>query len=38
VLKLFRSGHLQWIYIVAGSLKQVGVLAERRNRMLAGRL
>jgi hypothetical protein len=38
VLKLFRSGHLQWIYLVAGSLKQVGVLAERRNRMLAGSL
>lgn len=38
VLKLFRSGHLQWIYLVSASLKQVGVLAERRNRMLAGRL
>jgi hypothetical protein len=35
VLKLFRAGHLQWIYLVSGSLKQVGVLAERRNRMLA---
>ena len=38
VLKLFRSGHLQWIYLVAGSLTQVGRLAERRNRMLAGAL
>lgn len=35
VLQLFRSGHLQWIYLVSASLKQVGVLAERRNRMLA---
>jgi hypothetical protein len=38
VLKLFRDGHLQWIYLASASLKQVGVLAERRNRMLAGRL
>lgn len=38
VLKLFRNGHLQWIYLVTASLKQIGVLAERRNRMLAGRL
>jgi hypothetical protein len=37
VLKLFRDGHLQWIYLMAGSLKQIGVLAERRNRKLAGR-
>lgn len=35
VLQLFRSGRLQWIYLVSASLKQVGVLAERRNRMLA---
>jgi hypothetical protein len=38
VLSLFRDGHLQWIYLMAGSLKQIGVLAERRNRSLAGRL
>jgi hypothetical protein len=38
VLKLFRRGHLQLIYLLSGSLKQIGVLAERRNRMLAGRL
>ena len=38
VLKLFRDGHLQWIYLASASLKQVGVLAQRRNRMLAGRL
>ncbi len=36
VLKLFRSGYLQWLYAVSGSLRQIGVLAERRNRMLAG--
>ena len=36
-LKLFRNGDLQLIYLMAGSLKQVSVLAERRNRMLAGR-
>jgi hypothetical protein len=38
VLKLFRNGHLQLIYSVSGSLKQIAVLAERRNRMLAGGL
>ncbi len=38
VLKLFRKGHLQLIYAVGGSLKRVGVLAELRNRMLAGSL
>ena len=38
VLKLFRAGHLRLIYTMAGSLKQLGVLAERRNRMLAGGL
>ena len=37
VLQLFREGHLQWIYLMAGSLRQVPVLAERRNRKLAGR-
>ena len=35
VLELFRSGYLQLAYCVAQSLKQVPVLAERRNRMLA---
>jgi hypothetical protein len=38
VLRLFRNGSLQSIYAATGSLKQVGELAERRNRMLAGRL
>jgi hypothetical protein len=38
VLKLFRNGHLQLIYIVSGSLRQIAVLAERRNRMLVGGL
>jgi SapC protein len=38
VLTLFRTGHLQLIYSMTGSLKQIGVLAERRNRMLAGNL
>ena len=38
VLGLFRAGHLQLIYKVSGSLKQIGVLAERRNRMLSGSL
>jgi hypothetical protein len=33
-LKLFRSGHLQLAYCMTGSLKQVSVLAERRNRRL----
>lgn len=35
VLDLFRSGDLQLAYCVAGALKQVPVLAERRNQMLA---
>jgi hypothetical protein len=35
VLKLFRSGHLQLAYCVAGSLKQIPVLAHRRNQRLA---
>jgi hypothetical protein len=34
VLKLFRNGHLQLIYALSGSLRQISVLAERRNRML----
>jgi hypothetical protein len=38
VIELFRKGYLQSIYTLAGSLKQVGVLAQRRNRMLAGSL
>jgi hypothetical protein len=38
VLKLFRNGHLQLTYTVSGSLKQIAVLAERRNRMLVGGL
>jgi hypothetical protein len=38
VLKLFRNGHLQLIYIVSASLRQIAVLAERRNRMLVGGL
>jgi hypothetical protein len=36
VLALFRQGHLQLVYAMAGSLKQVSVLADRRNQMLAG--
>jgi len=35
VLGLFREGHLQLAYCVAASLKQVTVLANRRNRLLA---
>ncbi len=35
VLDLFRQGHLQLIYTMIGSLKQIPVLAERRNRRLA---
>jgi hypothetical protein len=35
-LKLFRNGQLQLIYALSGSLRQIPVLAERRNRMLAG--
>lgn len=38
VLKLFRNGHLQLIYALSGSLRRIPVLAERRNRMLAGSL
>jgi len=38
VLKLFRNGHLQLIYALSGSLRQIAVLAERRNRMLVGSL
>lgn len=34
VLRLFRQGFLQLAYCVAGSLKQVPVLAQRRNRRL----
>lgn len=34
VLSLFRSGDMQLAYCVASSLKQVGVLADRRNRLL----
>jgi len=36
VLKLFRNGHLQLIYALSGSLRQIAVLAERRNRRLVG--
>lgn len=35
VLGLFRSGHLQLAYCLAGALKQVSVLAHRRNHLLA---
>lgn len=35
VLRLFRNGYLQLAYTVAASLKQVTVLAHRRNRLLA---
>lgn len=35
-LPLFRNGYLQLIYTMAGSLKQIGNLADRRNRLLAG--
>jgi hypothetical protein len=38
VLKLFHHGHLQLIYAVSGSLKQIALLAERRNRTLVGSL
>ena len=31
-LKLFRAGHLQLAYVMAGSLKQIGRLARLRNR------
>jgi hypothetical protein len=35
VLRLFRSGHLQLAYTIAGSLNQLAVLAHWRNRKLA---
>ena len=35
VLDLFRRGYLQLIYTMAGSLKQVSVLANLRNERLA---
>ncbi len=35
VLELFRNGHLQLAYTMAGSVKQIGALAHRRNRRLA---
>lgn len=35
VLALFRAGHLQLAYAVAGSLRQIAILAARRNRRLA---
>jgi hypothetical protein len=36
VLRLFRSGHLQLAYTIAGSLNQLATLAHARNRKLAG--
>jgi hypothetical protein len=36
VLRLFRSGHLQLAYTIAGSINQLAVLAHLRNRKLAG--
>lgn len=35
VIALFRSGHLQLAFAIAGSLRQIPVLADRRNRRLA---
>ena len=35
-LRLFRAGHLQLAYAMAGSLRQVAVLAKRRNDRLFG--
>lgn len=35
VLALFRGGHLQLAFAIAGSLRQIPVLADRRNRRLA---
>jgi hypothetical protein len=35
VVALFRAGHLQLAYAMAGSLRQIAVLAARRNRRLA---
>ena len=37
VLRLFRNGFLQLAYAVNASLKQVGILADKRNRLLAAR-
>lgn len=37
VLRLFRSGHLQLAYTIAGSINQLAVLAHLRNRKLADR-
>ncbi|MGK6320748.1 SapC family protein [Sphingomonas sp. DT-204] len=34
-LELFRSGHLQLAYCMIGSLQQISVLADRRNRRLS---
>ncbi|HVW75070.1 MAG TPA: SapC family protein [Rhizomicrobium sp.] len=36
VLELFRNGYLQLIHLMIASLKQVGVLAQMKNRALAG--
>ncbi len=36
VLRLFRSGHLQLAYTIAGSINQLAILAHLRNRKLAG--
>lgn len=36
VLRLFRSGHLQMAYTIAGSINQLATLAHLRNRKLAG--
>lgn len=35
VLSLFRAGHVQLAYVLAGSLRQIAILAARRNRRLA---
>ncbi len=37
-LRLFRAGYLQLAYIMAGSLNQIGVLAQLRNKRLASAL
>lgn len=37
VLRLFRSGHLQHAYTIAGSLNQIAILAQVRNERLAGK-
>jgi hypothetical protein len=36
VLSLFRKGYLQAAYAIAGSLRQIAVLASRRNQQLVG--